>query len=161
MDIYFLAHAYIHTHTHRVIYIRAMQLWRKGFWKEKGFQGRLKRTDRGRMTNRNWELVPDSWSPVWERVLITGLCSEGWYSEHSGVCRRAELLGRSVYQSLQLATQPVIKGGNSLWPSLCLGVEWTVLIDTENLCPHSLTRCNDNDNKMYVCVHTPPPDVQC
>ena len=64
--------------------------------------------------NRNCELVPDSWSPVRERALITGLCLEGWYSEHSGVCRRAELLRRSVYQSLQLATQPVIKGGNSL-----------------------------------------------
>ena len=24
------------------------------------------------------------------------LCSEGWYSEHSGVCRKAELQGRSV-----------------------------------------------------------------
>ena len=23
----------------------------------------------------------------------TGLCSEGWYSEHSGVCRRAEQPG--------------------------------------------------------------------
>ena len=36
-------------------------------------------------------------SLVRERVLTTGLCSDGWYSEHSGVCtRRAELPGRSV-----------------------------------------------------------------
>ena len=59
-------------------------------------QGRLKGTDRGRMTGRNRELVPDNWSQVRERALTTGLCSEGWYSEHSGVCRRAELPGRSV-----------------------------------------------------------------
>ena len=38
----------------------------------------------------------DNWSLVRERALTTGLCSEGWYSEHSGVCRRAELQGRSV-----------------------------------------------------------------
>ena len=29
-------------------------------------------------------LVPDNWSLVRERALTTGLCSEGWYSEHSG-----------------------------------------------------------------------------
>ena len=48
------------------------------------------------MANRNRELVLDNWSLVTERVLTTGFCSEGWYSEHSGVCRRAELPGRSV-----------------------------------------------------------------
>ena len=48
------------------------------------------------MADRNRELVPDNWSLVRERALTTGLCSERWYSEHSGVCRRAELLGRSV-----------------------------------------------------------------
>ena len=48
------------------------------------------------MTGRNRELVPDNWSLVRDRALTTGLCSEGWYSEHSGVCRRAELAGRSV-----------------------------------------------------------------
>ena len=48
------------------------------------------------MADRNRELVPDNWSLVRERALTTGLCSEGWYSEHSGVCRRAELPGRSV-----------------------------------------------------------------
>ena len=31
-----------------------------------------------------------------ERALTTGLCSEWWYSEHTGVCRRAEQPGRSV-----------------------------------------------------------------
>ena len=48
------------------------------------------------MTDRNKELIPDIWSLVREKTLTTGLCSEGWYSEHSGVCRRAELPGRSV-----------------------------------------------------------------
>ena len=48
------------------------------------------------MADRNRELVPDNWSLVRERALTTGLCLEGWYSEHSGVCRRAELPGRSV-----------------------------------------------------------------
>jgi len=28
-----------------------------------------------------------------KRVLTTGLSAEGWYSEHSDVCRRAELPG--------------------------------------------------------------------
>ena len=37
------------------------------------------------------ELVPDKWSLVRERALTTGLRSEGWYSEHSGVCRRADV----------------------------------------------------------------------
>ena len=46
--------------------------------------------------DRNKELVPDNWSLVRERVLTTGLCSEGWYSELSSVCRRAEQPGRSV-----------------------------------------------------------------
>ena len=50
------------------------------------------------MADRNRELVPDNWSLVRERELqlTTGLCSEGWYSEHSGVCRRAEMQGGSV-----------------------------------------------------------------
>ena len=48
------------------------------------------------MADRNRELVPDNWSRVRERALTTGLCSEGWYSEHSGVGRRAELPGGSV-----------------------------------------------------------------
>ena len=48
------------------------------------------------MAARNRESVEDNWSLLRERVLTTGLCSEGWYSEHSGVCRRAELPGRSV-----------------------------------------------------------------
>ena len=48
------------------------------------------------MTDRNCELVPDNRSLVRERTLTTGLCSEGCYSEHSGVCWRAQLVGRSV-----------------------------------------------------------------
>ena len=46
------------------------------------------------MMDRNRELVPDSWILVRERALNTGLSAEGWCSEHSGVCRRAELAGR-------------------------------------------------------------------
>ena len=56
------------------------------------------------MADRNRELVPDNWSPLRERALTTGLCSEGWYSEHSGVCRRAELLGRSVKKKCSVTT---------------------------------------------------------
>ena len=89
------AHTHTHTHTHTSC-ISGLWDWRKGFWKEKGFQGRFKRADRGRMADRNRELVPDNWSLVRERALTTGLCLEGWYSEHSGVCRRAELPGGSV-----------------------------------------------------------------
>ena len=45
------------------------------------------------MADRNRELLPGNWRLVRERALTTGLCSEGRYSEHSGV-RRAELPGR-------------------------------------------------------------------
>ena len=48
------------------------------------------------MAVRNRELVPDDWSLVRERALTIGLCLEEWYSEHSGVCRGAELPGGSV-----------------------------------------------------------------
>ena len=51
--------------THTQLYTRSMRL-RKGFFKEKGFHGRSKRTDRGRNTERNRELVPDNWSLVRE-----------------------------------------------------------------------------------------------
>ena len=34
-----------------------------------------KRADRNRMTDRNKELVPDSWSLVRERGLAAGLCA--------------------------------------------------------------------------------------
>ena len=56
----------------------------------------FKRADRGRMADRKRELVPGNWSLVREGALTTGLCSEGWYYEHSGVCRGAELPGESV-----------------------------------------------------------------
>ena len=48
------------------------------------------------MADRNRELVPDNWSLVRERALTTVLCSEGCYSEHSAVCKRAKLPGSSV-----------------------------------------------------------------
>ena len=48
------------------------------------------------MKDRNKELVPHSWRLVRKIALTKGLCSEGWHSEHSGICKRAELPGRSV-----------------------------------------------------------------
>ena len=48
------------------------------------------------MADRNRELVPDNWSLVREGALTTELCWEGWYTEHSGVCRRAKPPGRNV-----------------------------------------------------------------
>ena len=60
------------------------------------------------MADRNRGLVPDNWSLVRERALTTGLCSEGWYSEHSGVCRRAELPAGSVKVPFIL---PKVQGG--------------------------------------------------
>ena len=95
MNAHRLVHMHTHTHTNtHQSHIRAMRL-KKRFLK-RGFQGRFKRADRGRMADRNRELVPDKWSLVREGALTTGLCSEGWYYEHSSVCRRAELPGGSV-----------------------------------------------------------------
>ena len=85
-----------HTYTHRGVYQGNGTEEMGGVLEREGFWGRFTRTDRGRMSDRNSELVPDNWSLVRERALTTGLCSEGWYSEHSGVCWRAELPGRSV-----------------------------------------------------------------
>ena len=86
---------YMHTHTHTELYIRAMRL-KKRFLKQERFHGRFKRTDRGRMTDRNRELAQDGFGLVREKALTTGLCLEGWCSKHLGVCRRAKLLGRNV-----------------------------------------------------------------
>ena len=49
----------------------------KVFEKRKVFKEDLKRADRGRMADRNRQLVPDNWSLVRERMLTTGLCAEG------------------------------------------------------------------------------------
>ena len=51
------------------------------------------------MAYRNRELVPDIWSLVRERALATGLCSEGWYSEHLGVCRRAMFFSYELFKA--------------------------------------------------------------
>ena len=64
--------------------------------KEKGFRDKNSKTDRVRKADRSKEMVADKWSLVRERALTTGICSEGWCSEHSGVYRRAELPGRSL-----------------------------------------------------------------
>ena len=39
-----------------------------------------------RCEKENKKAETDNWSLVSEIALTTGLCSEGWYSEHSGVC---------------------------------------------------------------------------
>ena len=46
-------HARTHARTHTVSYIRAMGLKKRFSKKEKTFQGRFKRTDSGRKTERN------------------------------------------------------------------------------------------------------------
>ena len=81
-----------HTHTHTQSCVSGQWNWGNIFSLEKGFQGRFKRDDRGRMADRNRELVPDSWSRVKERVLTTGflLLLHGWYSEHLGVCKNKQ-----------------------------------------------------------------------
>ena len=68
-----LAHACMHhtptrTHQSHIRAMRAMRL-KKRFLKRERFQGRFKRVDRGRMADRNRELVPDNWSLV--REIIT------------------------------------------------------------------------------------------
>ena len=98
-------HAHTHARTHACTMHTRMHTYRvvyqgnkteENVFERKGFEGRFERTDSGRMADRNRELVPSNWSLVRERALTTGLCLEGWYSEHSGVCRRGELPGRSV-----------------------------------------------------------------
>ena len=46
------------------------------FFEKKSFQERFKRTDRGRMQDRNRELVPEGYSLLRELVPTTGLCSK-------------------------------------------------------------------------------------
>ena len=60
------------------------------------------------MADRNRELVADNWSLVRERALTTGLCSEGWYSEHSGVYRKEWL--RPRYTSYQMPLRSSVGG---------------------------------------------------
>ena len=81
----------VHARTHTPVIYQGNETEEKVFKKR-----RFKRADRGRMADRNRELVPDNWSLVREKALTTRLCSEAWYSEHLGVCRRAELPGRRV-----------------------------------------------------------------
>jgi len=56
----------MYTHTNIVIYQGNRTENKCVFFKGKGSQGRFKRTDRGRMTDRSRELVPDNWSLVRE-----------------------------------------------------------------------------------------------
>ena len=73
---------------------------------EKVFEKRtVFKEDLKELTDINRELVSDNWSLVRERALTTGLCSEGWYSENSGVCRRAELPGKECKSEMWLVHQ--------------------------------------------------------
>ena len=71
----------------RELYIRAMG--QKKRLLKKVFKS-VKRTDRGRMTDSKRQ--PDET----KSAATTGLPLQGWHAEHSDVCRRAELPGRSV-----------------------------------------------------------------
>ena len=91
--------AHTHTHTH----IRAKENEEKIHEKLNVFQEDSTVTDTvtevaTSMMSKNRELVPGSWSLVseTESVLATGLRGEGWYFQHSGVCRGVRLLGRSA-----------------------------------------------------------------
>ena len=70
----------------------------KVFKKRKVFEEALTELTKVEYWTETRGLVPDNWTlhMVSKRALTTGLCLEGWYSEHSGVCRRSELLGKSV-----------------------------------------------------------------
>ena len=97
------------------------------------------------MTVRNRELVPDNWSLVRERALTTGLCSRGWYSEHLGVCGRAELPGRSLkakkfwkvdgnlmrndLKAKQRQLYSIFCSIGSQWRERSIGVTWANLDD--------------------------------
>ena len=92
--------AHTHTHMHRIHTTRTV-IYQGNGTEEKGFKNRKVFKENWkeltcRMTDTNRELVPDNGSLVRERMLTTGLCVEGWYSEQAGVCRRAELPGSSV-----------------------------------------------------------------
>ena len=87
--------AHTHTHTH----IRAKENEEKIHEKLNVFQEDSTVTEVATsMMSKNRELVPGSWSLVseTESVLATGLRGEGWYFQHSGVCRGVRLLGRSA-----------------------------------------------------------------
>ena len=74
------AHTHTHTraHTHRVVYQhQGNGTEEKGFKKRKVFKEDMEELTRGRMTDRNRELVPDNWSLVRERAPTTGPCSKG------------------------------------------------------------------------------------
>ena len=85
-------HAHTHTHKH-ASHIRAMET-NKRLLKRKRFQVRCGFLNQ--LMDRNQDPVPESWKLVRELALTPGLCSERWYSEHSGTCRRAALPGRSI-----------------------------------------------------------------
>ena len=64
-------HTRTHTHTHTPVAYQGNGTEEKVFKKRKVFKEDLKELTRGRMADRNRELVPDNWSLVRERALIT------------------------------------------------------------------------------------------
>ena len=91
------------------------------------------------MTDRNWELVPDNWSLVRERALTTGLSTERWYSEHSGVCRRVELPGRGVKMK-------------DRWSERLMWVWYHCCRDVLTLCITAAGICTVYLSQLQVCV---------
>ena len=63
-----------HTHTHTQICISGQWVCRKGSSNDEGFQGRFETIDRGRMTDKNRELVPNSWDLVWKIANFVLMC---------------------------------------------------------------------------------------
>ena len=75
----------------------------------KDFQGRFKRADRGRMTDRDRELVPDNWSLVRVRELSTGLCSERGYSEQLGCLQKYGAAGKECKGGMDKTAESMAK----------------------------------------------------
>ena len=57
-----------HTHTHTLTNTHTPVTYQGNETEENGFQQRFKGAERGRMVDRNRELVPDNWSLVRKRA---------------------------------------------------------------------------------------------
>ena len=76
----------LHTHTHTHTYSFVSH--------GNGTEEKVFKEDLKDLTEVEWRTKTGSWFQI--VAGAAGLCSEGWYSEHSGVCRRTEQQGRSV-----------------------------------------------------------------
>ena len=89
---------------------------KKVFWKEKGFHGRFKTTDRGRMTDRNRELGPDNRSLVRDRALTTGTCAQVMrkMSTYLRISRRQIPLYKGSYTQTNSTLQGILHTNSTL-----------------------------------------------